>query len=363
MGIVLANADLPSYAELRRFKEHATVLLVSGVFILLAASLDLAAVWSLEPRHWLFIAAVILVARPLTVFISLLGSGVPWREQVLVAFTGPRGVVLVAVAGLFGDRLVGLGITDGAQIAPLAFVLVAATVLLHGFTLSPFARMLGLTGGDVPGVIVVGASPWGAALAEALFKAKVPVLMADPNAGRLWRSRVEGVATFTGDILSEAAEENIELVSFGTIAAVTDNDAYNTLVATDLGPEFGRNEVWQVAREKGQSLRYQLPSSLGGQRLAGSRPLSELNALVRDGWFFGTTRLTEEFSYSDWREMRPKAILIATIGKGGALAFVADEAKMKPEAGQRLLSMLPPEAAAAEAPAEAPDEGKAAAAR
>ena len=43
MGLVIANADLPSYVELRRFKEHATILLVSGVFILLAANLDFAA--------------------------------------------------------------------------------------------------------------------------------------------------------------------------------------------------------------------------------------------------------------------------------------------------------------------------------
>ena len=41
MGVWIANANLPSYEELRRFKEHATVLLVSGIFVLLAASIDL----------------------------------------------------------------------------------------------------------------------------------------------------------------------------------------------------------------------------------------------------------------------------------------------------------------------------------
>ena len=71
---------------------------------------------------------------------------VPIRERILVALTGPRGVVLVAVAGLFGDRLTALGVEDGALIGPLAFVLVAATVVVHGFSLGPFARALGLTG-------------------------------------------------------------------------------------------------------------------------------------------------------------------------------------------------------------------------
>lgn len=48
-------------------------------------------------------------------------------------------MVLVAVAGLFGERLVELGLEDGARIGPLAFAVVAATVVLHGFTMRPLA--------------------------------------------------------------------------------------------------------------------------------------------------------------------------------------------------------------------------------
>ena len=130
MGVWIVNANLPSYEELRRFKEHATVLLVSGVFVLLAASIDLGSIISLDLRTLAFIAAIILFARPLTVYLSLVGSKIPRSERTLVAFTGPRGVVLVAVAGLFGERLVALGIADGAMMAPLAFGLVAVTVVL-----------------------------------------------------------------------------------------------------------------------------------------------------------------------------------------------------------------------------------------
>ena len=131
MGVWIANANLPSYEELRRFKEHATVLLVSGVFVLLAASIDLGSIMALDLRALAFIAAIILLARPITVYLSLLGTKIPRTERTLVAFTGPRGVVLVAVAGLFGERLVALGIADGAMMAPLAFGLVAVTVVLH----------------------------------------------------------------------------------------------------------------------------------------------------------------------------------------------------------------------------------------
>ncbi|MGC9419054.1 MAG: cation:proton antiporter, partial [Rhodovulum sp.] len=143
MGIFIANADLPSYAEIRRFKEHATILLVSGVFILLAAGMDVDALKMLDWRALGFVLVAIFVARPATVLLSLAFSPVPWRERWLVALTGPRGVVLVAVAGLFGERLAALGLEDGARIGPLAFALVAATVVLHGFTMAPLARWLG----------------------------------------------------------------------------------------------------------------------------------------------------------------------------------------------------------------------------
>ena len=147
MGVWIADADLPSYEELRRFKEHATVLLVSGVFILLAAGLDFSELARLDWRAVAFVLAVVLIARPLTVLVSLIGTALPWKERAFIAFTGPRGVVLVAVAGLFGDRLAEIGVADGALVGPLAFVLVATTVVFHGFTLRPIAKAFGSTAG------------------------------------------------------------------------------------------------------------------------------------------------------------------------------------------------------------------------
>lgn len=343
MGIVIANAKLPSYGELHRFKEHATVLLVSGVFILLAASLDLEAVVQLDIRAVLFVALVILVARPFTVFMALLGSGVPFREQILVAFTGPRGVVLVAVAGLFGERLLGLGFTDAALIAPLAFVLVAVSVVLHGFTLAPFARFLGLTGADTPGVVIIGGSPWTTAFAEVLKKADVPVLMTDPNFGNLRAARTAGIETFSGDILSEAAEQRVELVSYATLVAATSNDAYNTLVATDLAPEFGRDNVFQVMREKNESARHQLPRTLGGRNFGAEETHRGMNRLIAEGWTFRLTRLTEEFTFEQWRETRPESKIIARISPAGAIKLIRRDEDVKGANDVRIIALRPPQ--------------------
>ncbi len=342
MGIVIANANLPSYEELRRFKEHATVLLVSGVFILLAAGLDFAALGKLDWRAAGFVLLVVLVARPLTVLISLLGSGIPYKEQILVAFTGPRGVVLVAVAGLFGDRLLNLGFEDAALIGPLAFVLVAVTVVVHGFTLAPVARWLGLTGAETPGVIIIGGSRWTTALAEALKLADIPVLMTDPNFGHLRAARTAGIDTFSGDILSEAAEQRLEFVSYATLVAATDNDAYNTLVATDWAPEFGRDNVFQVMREKNDSARHQLPRTLGGRRFGPDETHAGMEQLIRDGWTFRTTRLSEEFTLEDWRAERPVAHLVARISPAGEITLIRKDEEVKPAADVRIIALRPP---------------------
>ncbi len=341
MGIWVANARLPSYTELRRFKEHATVLLVSGVFILLAANMSWEALRSLDGTALLFVLAVILVARPVPVLTALAFSDVPWRERLLVAFTGPRGVVLVAVAGLFGERLVEIGIADAHRIAPLAFALVAATVVLHGFTLTPMARLLGLTASASPGVIILGGSRWSVALAEALRKMELKVIIADPNHAHLRSARAAGIDTFFGDILSKAAEERLNLVAYDKLICATDNDAYNTLVATDLAPEFGRDNVFQVKRVREASARHSLPETLGGRPIGGDKSYFEANALIDEEWEFRVTSLSEEFTLEQWRAKHPESILIAELDKGGKLRFLEAGTDPKNATDSLLLSLVP----------------------
>jgi NhaP-type Na+/H+ or K+/H+ antiporter len=342
MGLVIANADLPSYHELHRFKEHATILLVSGVFILLAAGISFDTLAQLNWwRAGLFVAMVVLIARPLTVLISLLGTRLPMKERLLIAFTGPRGVVLVAVSGVFAERLVAEGIEDGALIAPLAFVLVLVTVILHGFTLAPFARRLGLTSGEKPGLIIVGGSLFATGLAKALEKAGVNVLITDPNRDHLRTARAAGVPTFYGDILGELAEHNVEFIAYTGILSASDNDAYNTLVATDLAPEFGRENIWQLARHKEDRARHALPSQLGGQTIEGNRTLAQYLELIGEGWTFRTTRLTEEYRLDQWREGRSERISLAVV-QADRLWFIGNEDELADKPDVRIVAMLPP---------------------
>jgi len=354
MGMVMANAKLASHAELHRFKEHAALLLVSGVFILMAAGLDFATLAALDWRAALFVAAVVLVVRPLQVLLPMLGTATPWRERLLVASTGPRGVVMVAVSGLFGDKLVEAGVPEGALLAPLAFVLVLSTVILHGFTLAPIARALGLSGGARPGVLIVGGSAFSTALAQALEKIDVAALIADPNYRNILRARHEGLPVFHGDILGEAAEHHVELIGYEVLLAASENDAYNTLVATDLGQELGRSRVWQVQRAKDTLSRHALPPQLGGQALVGKPTFGELQRRIAEGWRLRGVQFNERYGLAEWREQNPEAGILGYLSTRGEFAFLNPEQELKADQASAIVTLAPPTAVAPE-PAHAAD--------
>jgi hypothetical protein len=314
--------------------------------------------FALDWRDLAFVTVVIFVVRPATVLVSFIGTHLPWKERLLVGFTGPRGVVLVAVAGLFAQRLYDGGVEDAVRLTPLAFGLVAATVILHGFTMSPLARALGLSAAQVPGVIFAGGSRFSSAFAEVLKGLKVPVLMADANRTRLRSAREAGLPIFVGNILSEAAEHGVEFISFGRIVALSDNDALNTLVTTDLAPEFGRENVYQLQPAKQEHRRYAMPVTLGGRTICDGLGYLDIGRRMTEGWEVQTVEWTGVEDEIDlWREANPEAVPLAEVDPGKALRLIAKDMEIKGWKGYTLVFFAPPaEAAEAEADREEPSE-------
>lgn len=343
MGAVIGNSPLPSLAELRRFKEHVTVLLVSGVFIILAAGLSWDMIALLNWRAALFVALILFVARPLAVSLSLLGTGGGWPEKALVAWVGPRGVVAVAVSGLFGARLVENGVADGALLAPLAFAVVAVTVIVHGFSLRPVARWLGLTSKEPPGVIILGGAGWTADLADALNRGGVPVAVSDRNWFRLRQARHLEIPVLFGEILSEATEHRLEMQRYDMIWALSDNDDYNTLVCTNFAPELGHDNVYQVGRHEHSQLARDLPETIGGRQLGSGLTFEELQRRAGKGWQFDMFDLDEEIGLAAFAEENPKAERVALVRGDGRIAVFKQDYEPKVQSGDRLLAMVPPE--------------------
>ena len=311
LGMTMANTKFASMVEMRRFKENIAIILVSGVFVILTATLtpevlkEMITDWRIPA----FVIVMMLFVRPIAVMLSTLWSGVSWRESLLVSLIAPRGVVAVAVAGLFAAELLAIGRADGVFqgtadgdiFVPLAFALVFATVLFAGFSIGPLSKALGLAAGGGNGVLIVGANPWSLGLAKALKAMDIDVLVADTNWRRLRGARLEGHATFYGEVLSENADYRLDHSAFNHLIAATPNDAYNALVCVEFAPELGRHRVFQVAgQDKDESDADGIAFTSRGRTLS-SRGRS-FDILTRDwwnGWRFRATNISEEYTLED----------------------------------------------------------------
>jgi NhaP-type Na+/H+ or K+/H+ antiporter len=352
MGVTLANSRIASLDDIRHFKESIATLLVSGVFIVLTANLTFETLTELQPRDFLFVAAMLFVVRPAAIFLSTIGAGLSWRERLLVGWIAPRGIVAVAVTSFFGAALVShyaaaggdLELLQSAErLTPLAFLMVFATVIAHGFSIGPLARLLGLSSTERPGVLIVGGSEWAAALAAKLKEMDIPVTIADASWQRLRPARQADIPVYFGEILSEVTEHHLDFNRFGAVLALSPNESYNALVCTDLGPELGRAQVYQASERRGgdddsRGLSYSLR---GRSFLHSGATLDELIRRHYMGWRFQRTRITDEYPPEKYlKDLGKEAELVMLVRKG-ALQFASAEAPLKPEIGDVALAYLP----------------------
>ena len=326
MGIVVGNLNLPGIGDLRRFKEYITIMLVSVVFVSLTADLDVGSLTEIGWRGAALVLAVMFIARPFAIMLATIGAGMEFRERVLLSWIAPRGIVAAATAGLMGPGLVDAGY-DAHVLLPLVFAIIFATVFGHGLTLNWLSGKLGLSSKHRDGVLIVGASPWTVELARTLNDLDVNVLVADSSWHNLRPARLAGIPVFYGEILSEFAEESLELAHIRTVLAATSNDAYNALVCTALAPEIGQQRVLQLAL--GSNDTEEDPRALarprrGGVAFDGDAYFEMLWRNLVRGWKFSKTRITEEYDYRAFvADLPDDALKILTLETGKQAQFIA----------------------------------------
>jgi NhaP-type Na+/H+ or K+/H+ antiporter len=349
MGVALANIRFASFRDVRPFKENISVLLVSGVFVILSASLNLDVLRQFEWRFLGLVAALIFLVRPASVLASLAFSPIPWRERLFVAWIAPRGIVAVAISGVFALRLGALGYSDGGTLVAISFAIAAGTIIAHGFTARRLAVRLGLAG-DKRDVLVVGATGWSRSLATQLGQLGVPVTLIDTSWHRLTPARQAGMAIFHGEILAETTQDHIDFGRVQALVATSDNEAYNALVCNEFGPELGRDAVYQLGGAEHDD-PHALPTTLRGRSLFGSElDLDQLSAREAAGWAFRRTKISKNFDFDALKTLLPAdADLLLLVQPSGVVKFFTHASRPTPDAGDVVLSYAPPDAAKATA--------------
>ena len=342
MGVTVANMDLPGIGDMRRFKEYITIMLVSVVFVLLTADLNVGSLTSIGWRGVALIFALLFVARPAAILLATIGAKMSLRERLLVAWIAPRGIVAAATAGVLGSGLVAQGY-DAEVLLPLVFAVIFATVFAHGLSINWLAQKLGLASKARDSVLIVGGSPWSVELGRTLSDLKVNVLIADASWHNLRAARLAGLPVFYGEILSEFAEESLEISHVRTVLAATSNDAYNSLVCTQIAPEVGQRRVFQLPLGNADDDPRSVARVNRGNIAFGRDVVFEkLWRLYVRGWKFYKTRLSESYGYSDFLGDRPAdAIEVAALTNEGHLEFMAANHEREPRPGETLIYFAP----------------------
>jgi NhaP-type Na+/H+ or K+/H+ antiporter len=348
MGIVVGNMHLPGLQDMKRFKEYITVILVSVVFVLLSAGLTPESLARLDWQAFLLVAMILFLVRPAAILLATLGSDMGWPDRLMLAWIAPRGIVAAATAGVMGPGLVEAGYETADLLLPLVFAVIFATVVLHGLSIGPVSKMLGLSSPARDSVLIVGASPWSVELGRTLKELGLKVLVADGSWHNLRAARLAGLPVFYGEILSEFADESVELAHVQTVLCATDNDAYNALVCTALAPDIGRDRVFQLAMGSAYDTDPRgVSAGLTGNVAFNSQAEYEwLWERHVAGWQFSKTRITEEYTYSDLLGDLPgDAMKTLILRDERKVRFIRAGAEIEPEPGDVLVFYGPPRTA------------------
>ncbi len=252
-GFIVGWKQPSELKQIRQFKAEITDLLIGLLFILLAARLDLQQFGTFGLRGAAAVALIMLLVRPLNVFLSTLGSPLSWREKLFLSWVAPRGIVAASMASLFVIALQGETLTVPPRfLETFTYSVIMATVVIQGFTAGGFAKLLGLRRPDPTGWMVVSADLFSRRVARFLREvADCEVMVVDTNTRLTGEARAEGLLALSENALdSELAEERVDFQGVGKLLALTDNSELNELICSRWQDRVGRANLfrWQGVR-------------------------------------------------------------------------------------------------------------------
>ena len=146
-GVTLANRDFVHKRSLTRFHDGVAWLMQIAMFVLLGLLVFPSQLPDVAVQAMLVAAVLILIARPIAVFATLIWFRIPRRQLAFVSWVGLRGATPIILATF----PVAAGVPNGERLFHVVFFVVLTSVLVQGTSIGAAARRLGLTdGGHVP---------------------------------------------------------------------------------------------------------------------------------------------------------------------------------------------------------------------
>jgi len=337
MGIWLANQRFVDTHSILEFKETLTVLLISCLFVVLASRVELSQIAELGLGGIGFVVTIIVLVRPAAVWCGTIGSNLNYRERAFLSWFAPRGIVAAAVSAVFALRLG----EEGRPIASATFLVILTTVAVYGSTAGLVARHLGLAVANPQGLLLAGANEVARAIAAAVRKAGIDVLLVDSSYEFIAKARAQGLRVHYANILSDYVMEELDLGGLGRFLGLTRNDQVNALAAQRFRGVFGNKDVYQLPLPNARHDRFATNSMerfQGRPLFAGHLNYEEFEKRLKQGDVVKSTKISENFGYREWLQANPGSEpLFVAVSTGALRVLTADRRDTTLTAGEILI--------------------------
>lgn len=344
MGIWLANMKNVEVDDILEFKETLSVLLISGLFILLASRIELASIMNVGLGAIVVLLAIMFVARPLSVLFSSFKTGLNIKEMALLSWIAPRGIVAAAVSALFSLKLETLGYPQIELLVPLVFLVIISTVVLQSLTSVPVAKLLGQRAAVPNGYLIFGGSPFCRMFAKELQEHNIEVCLADTNWDSISAARMENIPTYFGNPMSEHAARTLDFSLIGNVLVMSPYRQLNPMVTFHFEDELGKGTVLALTNNEQQ----QRPSHQVSESYAKTLNLfgdnityGKLASWVAKGATIKTTRLSDSFTIEDYNQKYDDKLLkLCAFDTNNKIYMFTSSTKIEPKADWKIVSLI-----------------------
>ncbi|KTC93186.1 cation:proton antiporter [Legionella cincinnatiensis] len=331
MGVTLANVKDIELDDILNFKESLSLVLLSILFIILAARINLSSFISLGyPAILLFLFIQFLI-RPLNVYVCSISSTLSLAERHMIAWIAPRGIVAAAISSLFAIQLGHFGYPEAEQLVPLTFFMILGTITLQSLTAKIIALKLNVAEPEPQGFLIIGANKVAQAIAEELHKNEFYVCLIAEEWPSLCEARMKGLATIWGNPISQHVENNMDLIKIKQLLILTPYLELNILAAKHFRSYFQSQDIFTIQTilpEEGQK-QEKFNFKHSGRTIF----TEEITYQFLENWLnqnakLKTTLITEEFSYEDY--LHAKNVPLFAIDPKGLIHVLTKDSSFTP---------------------------------
>ncbi len=347
LGIWLTNQKHFGVEHIIELKENLRTLLIGCLFIVLGSRVDLSDVFGLGWQGIVFLVTLIVIVRPVSVYLSLLRSPLNFREQAFIAGLAPRGIVAAAVSSVFALRMEQEGLlanyVGADSLATVTFLVIVGTVTVYGLAATPLARLLGLADESPNGILILGADAWVRDFAAEIQVVGVPVLLVDTNYNKVSQAKMSGLKGVCANVLNEHAREELPLTGMGRLLALTPNDEVNSLAVRMFRTTFDSARLYQLScRTKSDRGNRSMTRNLMGRELfRADMTFTKFRDLHAAGAKFKSTKLSDAFTYRDFTDRYgDEAVLMCVYQDDRGISINTVSDPLTPVAGQTIVSLV-----------------------